>query len=86
MEIFPKPNRNSDSVKNSESHDMKILIEFTENPALEILIKNCNCVGSTYMRGRFFTKVCLIAIYYCPVILRCLLVKVYLILGEPTQF
>ena len=62
MEIIPKPNRDSDPVKNSESHDMKILIQFPGNPALEILIKICNCVGSTYMRGCFLTKVCLIAI------------------------
>ena len=25
VEIFPKPNRDSDSVKNSESHDIKCL-------------------------------------------------------------
>ena len=54
VEIFPKQNRDSDPVKNSESHDMKILILFPGNPTLEIWIKICICVGSTHMRGRFF--------------------------------
>ena len=76
MKIFPKPNRDSDSVKNSESHDIKVLTWFPGNLVLEIFIKICNCVGSTNMRGWFFTK-CLIAIYNCPVILRCLLVQVF---------
>ena len=40
MEIFPKPNRDSDSVKNSESDDIKILTRFPGNPILEILVKN----------------------------------------------
>ena len=39
MEIFPKSNRDSDSVKNSESDDIKILTRFPGNPILEILIK-----------------------------------------------
>ena len=69
MEIFPIPNRDSNSVKNSESDDIKILTRFPRNPILEILIKNCICVGSTNMRGRFSMKVCLIAIYNSPVIL-----------------
>jgi len=38
------------------------------------------------MRGRFLVKVSLIALFNCPVILRYLLVWVYLILSEPTQF
>ena len=74
MKIFPNPNRDSYSVKNSESHDMKILIEFPENPALEILIKNCNCVGSTYTRGCFFLRIGYFTIYNRPVILGCFLV------------
>ena len=74
MEIFSNPNRDSDSVKNSESNDKKVLTRFPGNPVLEILIKICNCVGSTYMRGCFLTKVCLNAIYNCPTILRCFLV------------
>ena len=40
MAIFPKPNRDSDSVKNSESDDIKILTRFPENPIREILVKN----------------------------------------------
>ena len=30
----------------AESHDIKILTRFPENPALKILIDICNCVGS----------------------------------------
>ena len=71
MHIFPNPNRDSDSVKNSESNDIKILTRFPGNPILEILIKNCSCVGSTNMRGRFAMKVYIIADYNCAVILRC---------------
>ena len=74
MEIFPNPNRDSDSVKNSESDDIKSLTEFPENSVLEILIKNCDCVGSTHMRGCFLINNCLIAIYNSPVILRYFLV------------
>ena len=70
MEIFPKQNRDSDPVKNSESHDMKILILFPGNPALEIWIKNCFCVGGTYMLGRFFLRIDCITIFSSPVILR----------------
>ena len=40
VHIFPNPNRDSDSVKNSESNDIKILTRFPGNPILEILIKN----------------------------------------------
>ena len=40
MHIFPYPNRDFDSVKDSESDDIKILNRFPENPILEILIKN----------------------------------------------
>ena len=86
MEIFPKPNRDSDSVKNSESHDIKFLTGFPGNPTLEFLIKICNCVGYTKVRGRFLLKVGLIALFNCPVILRYFLMWVYLILSEPTQF
>ena len=53
VEIFPNPNRDSDSVKNSESHDIHFLTWFPGNPTLELLIKICNCVGYTNMRGRF---------------------------------
>ena len=60
MDIFRGSYRLFDSVSDTESHDIKIL---------EILIKNCNCVGSTNMCGRFSMKVYIIAIYNCPVIL-----------------
>ena len=40
VHIFPNPNRDSDSVKNSESDDIKILTRFPGNAILEILIKN----------------------------------------------
>ena len=70
MEIFAKPNRDSDSVKNSESRDIKILTRFPGNLILKILIKICNCVGYTNMRRRFLVKVSLIALFNCPVILR----------------
>ena len=86
VEIFPKPNRDSDSVKNSESHDIKFLTGFPGNPTLEFLIKICNCVGYTKVRGRFLLKVGLIALFNCPVILRYFSMWVYLILSEPTQF
>ena len=81
MDIFRSPNRLFDSVSDVEFHDIKILTGFPGNPILEILIKNRNCVGSINMRGRFLMKVCLVAIYDCPVILRCFLVWVYLILS-----
>ena len=58
MHIFPNPNRDSDSVKNSESDDIKILTRFPGNAILEILIKKYYCVGSTKMRGRFHMKLC----------------------------
>ena len=74
MEIFSNSKRDSDSVKNSESNDIKVLTRFPGNPVLEILIKICNCVGSSNMRGWFLINVCLIAIYNCPVILRYFLV------------
>ena len=51
MHIFPNPNRDSDSVKNSESDDIKILTRFPGNAILEILTKNIiawvaqKCVG-----------------------------------------
>ena len=86
MEIFPKPNRDSDPVKNSESDDIICLARFPGNAILKILIKICNCVGYTNMRGRFLLKVGLIALFNCPVILRYFLMWVYLILSEPTQF
>ena len=86
MEIFSKPNRDSDSVKNSESNDIKFITGFPGNSVLEILIKICNCVGGTNMRGFFLMKQCLIAVFNCPVILGCFLMWVYLILSEPTQF
>ena len=40
VHIFPNPNRDSDSVKNSESDGIKILTSFPGNAILEILIKN----------------------------------------------
>ena len=69
MEIFRSPNRFSESVRDAESHGIKILTRFTGNPILGILIKICNCVGYTNMRGRFLMKVGLIAISNCAVIL-----------------
>ena len=60
--IFRSPNRFSDSVRDAQSHDIKILIEF------------CNCVGSTIMRGCYPMKLCLVAIFNYPVILGCFLV------------
>ena len=86
MEIFSKPIRDSDSVENSETHDIKFLTRFPGNPTLEFLIQNCNCVGYTNMRGRFLLKVGLIALFNCAVILRYFLVWVYSILSKPTQF
>ena len=74
MDIFRGPNMSFDSVSDAESHDIKILTGFPGNLILEILMKNRNCVGSTNMRGCFLMKVCLIAIYICPVILRYFLV------------
>ena len=71
MNIFRGPNRLFDSVSDAESHDIKFLTRFPGNPFLEIMIKFCNCVGSTNMRGWFFTKICLNAIYSCPMILGC---------------
>ena len=69
MEIFCSPNTVSDSVENSESHDIKFITWFPGNPILKILIKICNCVGYTNMRRRFLVKVSLIALFNCPVIL-----------------
>ena len=56
-------------MRDAESHGIKILTRFPGNPILEILIKICNCVGYTNMRGRFLMKVGLIAISNCAVIL-----------------
>ena len=70
MDIFRAPNSLFDSVSDTESHDIKILTGFPGNPILEICLKNRNCVGSTNMRRWFLMKVCLIAIYICPMILR----------------
>ena len=53
VEIFPKPNKYFDSMKHSESHDLKFSTWFAENPTLEIRLNICYCVGSTYMRGGF---------------------------------
>ena len=86
VKIFPKPNGDSNSVKNSESHDIKFLTWFPGNPTLEFLIKICNCVGYTNKRGRYLLKMGLIALFNCPVIFRYFLVWVYLILSELTQF
>ena len=72
--ILRSPNRFSDSVRDAESHDIKILIKFPGNPILEILIEFCNCVGDTNIRGCFVTKLCLLAILNCPVIFGCFLV------------
>ena len=47
MDIFRGPNMLFDSVRNAESHDIKILTAFPGKPIIEILIKNCDCVGST---------------------------------------
>ena len=62
MHIFPNSNIDSDSVKNSESDDIKILTRFPASSILEISIKIYNCVGCAKMRGRFFMKVYIIAI------------------------
>ena len=62
--IFRNPNGFSDSVGVAESHDIKILTKFTCNAILELLI-----IGGTNLRGRFPMKLCLIAIFNCPVIL-----------------
>ena len=77
--IFCSPNRFSDSVRDAESHDIKFLTKFPGNRILEIMIKFCNCVGGTNMRGFFAMKFCLIAMFNFPVILGCFLVLVYLI-------
>ena len=74
MEIFFSPNRFSESVRDAESHGIKILTRFPGNPILEILIKICNCVGYTNMRGRFPNEMGLITLSNCPVILGCFLV------------
>ena len=58
--IFCSPNRFSDSVRDAESHDIKILTEFPGNPILEILIKFCNCVGGNNMRGYFQCRLLLV--------------------------
>ena len=84
--IFNSPNRFSDSVRDAESHGIKILTRFPGNPILEILMKFYNCVGCTYMCRRFFPKIGCITIDNRPVIMGCFLVWVYLILSEPTQF
>ena len=86
MEIFWYSNTDSDSVSDAESHDIKILTRFPGNLILEIFIENLNCVGCTNMRGCFLIKLCLIANLNCPVILRCFLGWVYLVLSEPKQF
>ena len=86
MDIFRGPNRLFDSVTDAGFYDIKILTGFPGNPILEILIKNRNCVGSTFMRRCFHMKVCLIAIHNCPVILEYFLGWIYLIFSEPTQF
>ena len=85
MEIFRKLDKDSDSVKNFESHDIKFLTWFPRNPTLEILLNIWNCVGSTYMCGCFVLRIGCITIYNLPVILRCILVWVYFILSEPTH-
>ena len=79
MEISPNQNKDSDSVKNSESYDIKFLTRFPGNPVLKILMKICHCVGGSNMRGCFRTKVCRIAIYNFPVILRYIFAQVYVI-------
>ena len=71
--IFRSPNRFSDSVRDAESHNIKILTEFPGNPILEILVKFCDFVGGS-MRGCFSMKLYLIAVFNCPVIWRCFLV------------
>ena len=71
--FFRSPNRFSDSVRDAESHAIKILTEFPGNPILEILIKFCDLVGGS-MRGWFSMKLYLIAVFNCPVIWRCFLV------------
>ena len=68
MEIFRSLIRVSDSVNDADSDDIKILTWFPGNSILEISIKFCNCVGSAYMRGRFFMKVYFIATQNRPVI------------------
>ena len=50
-EIFWYLNRVPDSVKDGESDDIKNLSRFPGNPVLGIVIKICNCVGSTHIRG-----------------------------------
>ena len=74
MIIFRSLNRISDSVRDAKSHDIKFVIKFPGNLILEILMKFCNCVGGTNMRGCFPMKLCLIAMFNCPVILRYFLV------------
>ena len=69
----------------AESRDIKSLTRFPWNPILEILVKKYYCVGRTKMRGRFLMKMCPNIFYNCPVIFRCFLGQVYLILTEPTQ-
>ena len=71
MDIFRGSDRLFDSVRDAESHDIKILTGFPWNLILEISIKNHSCVGSTNMRRCFLMKVFLIAIYNLTVILGC---------------
>ena len=40
VEISPNQNKDSDSVKNSESYDIKFLTRFPGNPVLEIYDEN----------------------------------------------
>ena len=69
MDIFRGLNRLFDSVTDAGFYDIKILTGFPGNPILEILIKNRNCVGSTFMRRCFLMKACQIAIHNYLVIL-----------------
>ena len=72
--IFRSLNSFSDSVRDAESHDIKFLTKFPGNPILEILIKFCNFVGGTNMRGCFPKQLCVFAMFNCPMILRYFLV------------
>ena len=85
VDIFRIPNSLFDSVRDDESRDIKSLAKFPGDQILEILIQKQNCVGSTEVRRRFLMKMCPICFNNCPVILRCFLGQVYLILTEPTQ-
>ena len=80
MLIFGYLKGDSNSLIDAESYDVKILTLGTL--ALKILMDIWNCVGSTYMRGSFFVRICCIAIYKPPVILWCFLVRVFTVLGK----